>query len=147
MAPGRPTPAPPYFDEHMMSADRCVNGVHPHRGIIIGPTFGDVVESCIEGPSGLKAHNPTVEVQSRGGRTFAVWPNRARARLVGANSAKDIERLRAAGNTCLAWYEEFAAWPYMLGAHNQALLGRRLGPKPRTTSRRRRSGGLSFGRS
>jgi len=28
-----------------------------HRMSIVGPTLGDVAESCVNGPSGLRAHN------------------------------------------------------------------------------------------
>jgi phage terminase large subunit-like protein len=35
---------------------------HPrHRGRIIAPTFGDAVEACIEGPSGLKSIDPSIK--------------------------------------------------------------------------------------
>src|SRR5690606_8572025 len=80
-----------------------------HRMAIIAPTQGDAVEACVNGPSGLKAHDPRVVLRTTAGGTFARWPNGAEAKLFGAHTPDDIERLRAGGNRCLVWVEEVAA--------------------------------------
>lgn len=119
----------------------CLRGREPHRMRIIGPTLGDVMESCVEGPSGLLVHDPSIMVKTSGHRAYALWPNGARARLLGVSSRRDVDRLRAAGNSDLDWWEELAAWPYLRAAVEQADLGLRIGPRPRaifsTTPKRR----------
>jgi phage terminase large subunit-like protein len=111
------------FDLYMRS--------HPgHRGRIIAPTIGDAREACVVGPSGIKAHNPDVRWNSNEGTLY--WPNGSRARIFGAYTQEDVERLRAGGNSHLDWYEELAAWPRLDDAWNQARFGLRLGLRPRT---------------
>lgn len=104
----------------------CLRGRRPHRMRIIAPTLGDAWESCVEGVSGLTAHNPKVVGQTRRGGSFAFWPNGSQARLLGVNSKKDVDRLRASGNSCFDWYEELAAWPYLRSGYDQATLSRRI---------------------
>lgn len=112
-----------------------------HRVAIIAPTLGDALDACVNGPSGLRAHNPAIRsVQTTGG-TYVRWPNGAEGKLFGAHSPEDIERLRAGGNRCRAWLEELAAWRYLEDGWTQMRLGLRLGdhaaavasttPKPR----------------
>lgn len=125
---GKTDAASAWINDHMVGPP-CVRGLHPHRAIIAGPTLGDVIESSIEGPSGVKAHNPDVEVKTTRGRTFALWPNGSRARLLGGSSPADVARFRAAGNTCACVFEELAAIRYLLGVWEHADLGCRLGPK------------------
>lgn len=102
-----------------------------HRMSIIGPTLADTVESCVNGPSGLKAHNPNVQLSSPPGGTIAKWPNGAEAKLFGGYTRKDIERFRAGGNRCAAWIEEAAAIPQIDGVLEQIPFGHRLGTHPR----------------
>jgi phage terminase large subunit-like protein len=103
----------------------------PHWVGIIAPTQGDAVTACVSGPSGIKAHDPTASgpITTAGG-TVVRWPNGSQAKLYGANSPEDVERLRAGGNTCVAWLEEFAAWRYMQEAFDQLRFGLRSGPRP-----------------
>ena len=42
-----------------------------HRMAIIAPTQGDAVEACVNGPSGLRAHDPRVVLRTTAGGTFA----------------------------------------------------------------------------
>ena len=100
-----------------------------HRVAIVAPTLGDAVESCVTGPSGLAAYDPRVRVTSGPGGTFAVFPNGARAKLFGANTENDTDRLRAGGNRCLVWLEEAAAMRYLEKVLEQTELGLRLGPR------------------
>jgi predicted phage terminase large subunit-like protein len=119
-----------YLDAHV-NGPPCIPG-YPggHRPAIIAPTLGDALESCVDGPSGLKAHNPRVtSVQTTGG-TFVRWPSGTRAKLFGSYTPEDVERLRAGGNTCLIWCEELAAWPKLDAAWTHMQLGLRLGPRP-----------------
>lgn len=111
-----------------------------HRIAIIGPTLGDAVESCVNGPSGLSTHFPGCRVWSTTGGTFVKFPGGAIAKLFGASTPEDVERLRAGGNRCLAWWEELAAWRYLDSCMEHSRLGLRLGssvivasttPKPR----------------
>lgn len=72
-----------------------------HRGWqarIIAPTVRDARE-CVLGASGLKAINPKVQWKINEASVF--WPNGSRARLYGAFTPEDVERLRAGGN-CFA---------------------------------------------
>ena len=111
---------------------------HPgHRGRIIAPTFGDAVESCIHGPSGLKAIDPDVTWHaSEAGGAKVKWPNGSEALVIGTWSKPDVDRLRAAGNRHLDWWEEVAANRQLGGpgveggAWEQAQLGLRMGERP-----------------
>lgn len=113
-----------------------------HRMAIIAPTQGDAVEACVNGPSGLKAHDPRVVLRTTTGGTYARWPNGAEAKLFGSHTPDDVERLRAGGNRCLVWMEEVAAQRRLKEAITHSEMGLRLGsnphyigsttPKPRT---------------
>ncbi|MEU6496436.1 terminase family protein [Streptomyces sp. NPDC046984] len=113
-----------------------------HRMAIIAPTQGDAVEACVNGPSGLKAHDPRVVLRTTAGGTFARWPSGAEAKLFGSHTPDDVERLRAGGNRCLVWMEEVAAQRRLKDAITHSEMGLRLGvnphyigsttPKPRT---------------
>jgi phage terminase large subunit-like protein len=113
----------------------CLPGVPGgHRVAIVAPTLGDASESCVNGPSGLRKHNPAVRLVSRMGGTFVVWPGGAEARLFGAYGPEDVERLRAGGNRCFAWMEELAAWPKLDDCYDHLNFGLRLGPHPRAVA-------------
>ncbi|MFD5058245.1 terminase large subunit domain-containing protein [Streptomyces sp. NPDC058394] len=101
-----------------------------HRMAIVAPTQGDAVEACVNGPSGLKGHDPRVVLRTTSGGTFARWPSGAEAKLFGAHSPDDIERLRAGGNRCLVWMEEVAAQRRLKEAITHSEMGLRLGPNP-----------------
>jgi predicted phage terminase large subunit-like protein len=113
-----------------------------HRMAIVAPTQGDAVEACVNGPSGLRAHDPRVVLRTTTGGTFAKWPSGAEAKLFGAHTPDDIERLRAGGNRCLVWMEEAAAQRRLKEAITHSEMGLRIGsnphyiasttPKPRT---------------
>jgi predicted phage terminase large subunit-like protein len=90
----------------------------------------DAVESCVNGPSGLRAHNPSIRLTTTAGGTHVRWPNGVEARLFGAFGPEDVERLRAGGNRCCVWAEELAAWPRLAEAWDHMELGLRLGPRP-----------------
>jgi phage terminase large subunit-like protein len=64
------------------------------------------------------------------GGTVVRWPNGSEAKLFGANTEPDTERLRSGGNRCLAWLEEMAAWRYLDSAWAQMRFGLRSGPRP-----------------
>lgn len=119
------------FDAHMMGppCDPRVPG--GHRALIVAPTIGDGHASCIDGPSGIRALNPKVTVHSPSSGTYVRWPNGAVADLRGAYTAENVERLRASGNRCRVWAEEFATWVHLQAAFDHLLLGTRLGPTPR----------------
>ncbi|MGD1219992.1 terminase large subunit domain-containing protein [Streptomyces krungchingensis] len=108
--------------------DPRVNG--GHRMAIIAPTQGDAVEACVNGPSGLKAHDPRVVLRTTAGGTFARWPSGAEAKLFGSHTPDDVERLRAGGNRCLVWMEEVAAQRRLKEAITHSEMGLRIGPNP-----------------
>lgn len=123
-----------YMDQHV-AGPKC----HPkipggHRMAIVAPTLGDAAEACVNGPSGIKAHNPDVRMVTRQGGTFVIWPSGAEARIFGAYTPDDVERLRAGGNRCLAWLEEFAAWRFMEACYDHLSFGLRIGPHPRAVA-------------
>lgn len=101
-----------------------------HRMAIIAPTQGDAVEACVNGPSGLKAHDPRVMLRTTVGGTFARWPNGSEAKLFGSHTPDDVERLRAGGNRCLVWMEEVAAQRRLKDAITHSEMGLRIGPNP-----------------
>jgi phage terminase large subunit-like protein len=119
-----------YIARHI-AGPPCLPGPVPHWVGIIAPTQGDAVTACVTGPSGIKAHDPTAvgPITTVGG-TVVRWPNGSQAKLYGANNPEDVERLRAGGNTCVAWLEEFAAWRHMQDAFDQLRFGLRSGPRP-----------------
>lgn len=110
--------------------DRCATE-QVIRISIIAPTLGDAVESCVNGPSGIKAHNPAVRMTGGMGGVHLLWPNGSEAKLFGAYGPEDVERLRAGGNRHLVWAEELAAWAKLKEAWDQMTFGLRLGVWPR----------------
>lgn len=121
---GKTEGASRYFAKHM----RANPG---HRGRIIGPTLGDVVESCVQGPSGLLSVDPDIRFfPSAPGGAKVVWPNGSEAVLIGTPTPRDVDRLRAAGNRHIDWWEEAAANPQLSSAWEQAEFGLRLGDHP-----------------
>lgn len=102
-----------------------------HRGRIVAPTFGDAVEACIDGPSGLLAMDPEIRwLPSAPGGAKVVWPNGSEALVLGTPFPKDVDRLRAGGNRHIDWWEEMAANTQLKKAWDQAALGLRLGDHP-----------------
>lgn len=101
-----------------------------HRMAIIAPTQGDAVESAVNGPSGLKAHDPRVVLRTTVGGTYARWPSGAEAKVFGAHSPDDVERLRSGGNRCLVWLEEAAAMRRLSEALTHSAMGLRIGANP-----------------
>jgi phage terminase large subunit-like protein len=84
-----------------------------HRLTIIAPTQTDAVASCITGISGLQQVDPAIAVTTSREGTMARWPNGSVARVVGAHTPDDLERLRAWSNVCLVWVEEAGAMRYL----------------------------------
>ena len=118
-----------YVNAHVMGPP-CLTGPTPHWVGIIAPTLGDAVTACYAGPSGIRAHNPDVTLRQSAGGTVLRWPNGSEAKLFGASSPEDVERLRAGGNRCLYWLEELAAWRYLQTCWEQVRFGLRTGPRP-----------------
>lgn len=58
------------------------------------------------------------------------WSNGAEAKLFGAHTPEDVERLRSGGNRCAVWLEELAAWRYLEEAYQHMRYGLRIGPRP-----------------
>lgn len=100
------------------------------RGLIIAPTFGDAVEACIEGPSGILSVDPGARFITRPGGSKVIWPNGSEALVLGTPTPREVERLRAAGNRHIFWWEEMAANPQLRRAWDIAFAGLREGARP-----------------
>ena len=118
-----------YIADHVKGPP-CLPGPAPHWIGIIGPTQGDAVTSCVNGPSGLKSHDPTARLVTTAGGTVVRWPNGSEAKIFGANSPDDVERLRSGGNRCVTWCEELAAWRHLADCWDHMRFGLRVGPRP-----------------
>ncbi|MEW6223181.1 MAG: terminase family protein [Chloroflexota bacterium] len=116
---------------HVREDPPCLRGPIPHRMSIIAPTLGDAVEACWKAPAGISVHEPRARIVQTGGGTIIRFPGGSEAKLFGAFTPDDVERLRAGGNRCRIWAEELAAWRYLDEAWDQAMFGLRLGPDPR----------------
>jgi phage terminase large subunit-like protein len=101
-----------------------------HRVSIIAPTLGDALESFITGPSGLQVHDPRVKVRQGVGGTHVIFHNGSQAKVFGAYTKGDIERLRSGGNRCLVALEEAAAMRYLDEVLTHSKMGLRIGPRP-----------------
>lgn len=110
-----------------------------HRFTIVGPTQPDAVSACVTGVSGLQAINPAVTISTGREGTIVRWPNGAVGRVLGGNTAADVNRARAWSNVCLWWIEEAAAIPHLggltLGTTEPGMLDQapftlRLGQRP-----------------
>ncbi len=119
-----------YVNEHVEGPACDPRAPGGHRPLIIAPTQTDAVVSCVTGLSGLQTINPAVRIVTGREGTLAIWPNGAKARLLGAYTKEDEERLRSAGNTCLVWLEEAAAMRHLGPAREHAGFGLRVGPRP-----------------
>ncbi len=118
-----------YVRQHV-AGPPCLPGPVPHWIAIIGPTIGDAVTSMYEGPGGIRNADPGARLVQAPGGTVIRWPNGSQAKLIGSHTPEDVERLRAAGNSCLAVLEEFATWRYMEQSYDQLKFGLRSGPRP-----------------
>lgn len=118
-----------YVHDHVMGPP-CLPGPVPHWVGIIAPTLGDAATSCFSGPSGLSKHSPGAKMVNTTGGTIVKWPNGSVAKLFGANTEEQTERLRSGGNRCLAWLEEMAAWRYLDATWAQMRFGLRSGNRP-----------------
>jgi phage terminase large subunit-like protein len=129
------TAAAAYYTDQHVRGPACLPGLPGgHRVAIIAPTFGDALDACVNGPSGLRAHNPSIRSVQTAGGTFVRWPSGAEAKLFGASTPEDVERLRAGGNRCLAYCEELAAWRFLDQCWDHLQFGLRLGPHPRVVA-------------
>lgn len=119
-----------YMSDHA-KGPACIPGPVPHWMAIVAPTLGDAATACFAGPSGIRSFDDGAVMSSKVGGLLVTWPNGSQAKMYGARDPDDVERLRAGGNTCLAWLEELAAWRYIQDAFDQLRFGLRIGPDPR----------------
>lgn len=127
---GKTATAARYVHDHVHGPP-CLPGVPGGHWIgIIGPTLGDAATSCVYGPSGLRVHDPGVRIKQTAGGATVRWTNGAEAKLFGAHTPEDVERLRSGGNRCLIWAEELAAWRYLNECWQHMRYGLRVGPWP-----------------
>lgn len=98
------------------------------RMALVGPTFHDVREVMIEGPSGLRAMAQAGNrVRWETSRRRLVWESGAAAY---AFSAEDPDSLRGP-QFHAAWADEFCAWPKAAETLAMLRFGLRLGRDPR----------------
>lgn len=95
------TDACAHYVHNHVNGPPCLPGSVPHWIGIIGPTQGDAVTSCFKGPSGLRVHSPDSRLVNTDGGTVVRWPNGSEAKIFGAHSPEDVERLRSGGNRCI----------------------------------------------
>ena len=127
---GKTATAARHVHEHVMGPP-CLDGVPGGHWVgIVAPTLGDGVTSCVTGPSGLRVHDPGLKLRQTTGGTMVRWSNGAEAKVFGAHSPEDVERLRSGGNRCMVWAEELAAWRYMQECWEHMRYGLRVGPWP-----------------
>lgn len=126
---GKTAAAARYVSAHVHGPP-CLPGPTPHWVGIIAPTLGDGVTACFQGPSGLGSFDENARLLQTTGGTVVRWQNGSQAKMFGAHSQEDVERLRAGGNTCLIWAEELAAWRYLDASWQQMRFGLRTGPRP-----------------
>lgn len=118
-----------YIIDHVKGPP-CLPGATPHWIGIIAPTLGDAATSCFSGPSGIGTHDPTARLTGGLGGAIIKWTNGSQAKLFGASTPEDIERLRAGGNMCACWLEELAAFRYLQECYEQMRFGLRSGKRP-----------------
>ena len=100
----------------------------PANLALVGPTFHDVREVMIEGPSGLKALSPLDDrPRWEATRKRLVWQSGA---VAYAFSAEDPDSLRGP-QFHAAWADEFCAWPKPAETLAMLRFGLRLGEDPR----------------
>lgn len=114
--------------------DRKVPGGHVPA--IVAPTLGDASQSCA---ATLQMMDPEIREVTRKGGTFVDFPNGVSAKLFGAYSKQDVQRLRggARGGFCWVWAEEVAAWQqlgYEQDAWDLMRTALRRGPRPRVVA-------------
>ena len=127
---GKTAAAARYMHEHL-SGPPCLPHVPGgHWASIIAPTLGDGVTSCVNGPSGLRAHQPNLKLRVTPGGTIVRYPNGAECKMFGAHTPEDVERLRSGGNRCFVWAEELATWRYLEDCWQHMRYGLRVGPRP-----------------
>lgn len=90
-----------YMVDHVRGP-ACLPGDTPHWMGIIAPTLGDAATSCFSGPSGISAHDSTARMINTIGGTVVRWPNGSEAKLFGAHTEEDTQRLRSGGNRSIA---------------------------------------------
>jgi len=127
---GKTATAAHYMHEHVNGPPCLPHVPGGHWPAIIAPTIGDGVTSCVNGPSGLRRWDPGIKLRQVAGGTMVRWPNGCEAKIFGASTPEDVERLRSGGNRCFVWSEELAAHRYMQECWQHMRYGLRVGPRP-----------------
>lgn len=79
------------------------------RIAIIAVNQQEAVDVCVNGESGLKKFNKDIRVRVEVGGTHIRWPNGAQARVFGASTIEEVDKIRGQ-NFSLVWADEIAAW-------------------------------------
>lgn len=95
---------------------------------IIAPTLGDARDTCVEGETGILRFNRAVQVNRSWGEL--TWPNGSQAKLFGADTPGQADRLRGPQHH-LVWFEEMIAARQLEATYDNMQMGLRLGDRPR----------------
>lgn len=93
-------------------------------GHVIAPTWGDVIQTCFQGPSGILSHVPP-ELIDNWSVSEAILEFKNGSKLRGF-SAEKPDRLRGPQAHYL-WGDEVAAWQHAEEVYDMAMFGLRLG--------------------
>ncbi len=125
------TAAAAHFMQTHLNGPRCVPPpAAPHRCLLVAPTIGDGIESAYLNDQALTRIEPGARFTASVGGARVTWPNKSQIKVLGTHTREDINRLRAAGNNCFMWAEEWASWRYITEAWEIMLPGIRVGPNP-----------------
>jgi len=95
---------------------------------VIAPTFSDVKHTCFEGPAGLLSIIPPELVKHYNSSEMVI--TMTNGATIRGFSAEKPERLRGPQHARI-WGDELAAWQYAEETWDMAMMGLRLGDRPR----------------
>ena len=99
---------------------------------VIAPTYGDVKFTCFQGPAGLLKVIPPELVENYNSTDLIVQVRALSGKIatIRGFTAEKPERLRGPQHADI-WCDELAAWQYAQETWDMALMGLRLGARPR----------------
>jgi predicted phage terminase large subunit-like protein len=99
---------------------------------VIAPTYGDVKFTCFQGPAGLLKVIPPELVENYNSTDLIVQVRTLSGKIatIRGFTAEKPERLRGPQHADI-WCDELAAWQYPQETWDMALMGLRLGHRPR----------------
>lgn len=92
---------------------------------IIAVNQQEAVDTCVNGHSGLQKFNKNIKLRVEVGGTHIRWPNGALARVFGASTMEEVDKLRGL-NHSLIWCDEIAAWKQLEYAWQMLMMTLRI---------------------